>query len=77
MYYKTPFGFLGKAVGNVWLFQNQKRKYFSLFLINMVILFSLAFMNEIVIIYMNISNYFSHFRMVHDPEKFIFTNNPD
>ncbi len=33
-------------------------------------------MNEIVIIYMNISNYFPRFRMVHDPEKFIFTNNP-
>ncbi len=64
MYYKTPLAlvFSDRAMGNVWLYQNEKWKYLSLFLTNIFIFFSLAFsMNDIVIVYMNISNYFPHF----------------
>ncbi len=78
MYYKTPFGVFWQSCGKYLAFSESKVEiFFNLFLTNVLIFFSLAFMNEIGIIYMNISNYFPHFRMVHDPERFIFTNNPD
>ncbi len=59
-------------------FLKLKREVFSIIFNKYVNLFSLrTFMNDFVILSVHISTNFPHFGMVHGPDKFIFTNNPD